>query len=337
MSEQVDNKVVFHPVNIKVRFEIPPGERSSTAALMQSLRPADDAPTLHFLDVCAISHIKTHLKKPPEPSAPIRESISELIKLDTPGNGISYLAAFLEIISDLKKPRTDEELIAEVSHDIAALQQFFTKAIVYEKNLITPAIILELKGEHPEELGPTYHEFLIYVNSMGLHDKPPADKRLELVADICSKAQSLEILKNHPVVITSVACVYSFVPAFKVMKLKKNPDEFNASNALGDIQLIQRIANFSNMILNVWNTHKKGYARTKFFTDDRYLRLLLDCFAVTNVTRKEIEGQTTTNYQMTTDFARLLPVLHTETGDIKGLEEEEERYEVYRLLGIASS
>ncbi|WP_248767307.1 hypothetical protein [Pseudomonas sp. MWU12-2345] len=337
MSEQVDKEIVFHPINIKVRFEIPAGEHSSAAALMRSLCPADGAPTLHLLDVCAISHIKTHLKKPPAPSVPVRESISELIKLDKPRDGISYIAAFLEIISDLKKPRADEDLIAEVSGDIVAMQKFFTKARVYEKNLITPAMILELKGEHPEELGPAYLEFLIYVNSMGLHDKPLAERRLELVADICSKAQSLGILKNHPVVIVSVACVYSFLPAFKVVKFKKNPDEFDASNALGDIQLVQRIANFSNMILNVWIAHGKGYAKTKFFTDDRNLRLLLDCFTVTNVTRKEIESQTTTNYQMTTDFARLLPVLHTEAGHIKGLEEEDERYEVYRLLGIASS
>ena len=335
MSEQVDKKT--QPVNIKVRLEIPAGKRSSATALAQSLRPADNAPTLHFLDVCAISHIKTHLKKSPDPSAPVRESIAELIKLDKPGDGISYLAAFLEIISNIDKPRTDEDLVAEVSHDIAAMQQFFTKAIVYEKDLITPAMILELKGEHPEELGPVYHEFLKCVNAMGLHDKPPAHKRLKLVADICSKAQSLGILKNHPVVITSIACVYSFVPAFRVMKLKRDPEEFDASNALGDIQLIQRVANFSSMILNVWNTYKKGYARTRFFTDDRYLRLLLDCFTVTNVTRKEVESQTTTNYQMTTDFARLLPVLHTEAGDVKGVEEEDERYEIYRLLGIASS
>ena len=337
MSEQVDKKTAFQSVNIKVRFETPAGKRSSATALVQSLCPAENAPTLHFLDVCAISHIKTHLKKSPDPSAPVRDSIAELIKLDKPGDGISYLAAFLEIISDIDKPRTDEDLVAEVSHDIAAMQQFFTKAVVYEKGLITPAMILELKGEHPEELGPVYHEFLRYVNAMGLHDKPAARKRLKLVADICSKAQSLGILKNHPVVITSIACVYSFDPAFGVMKFKKDPGKFDASNALGDIQLIQRVAKFSSMILNVWSAHKKGYARTRFFTDDINLRLLLDCFTVTNVTREEVESQTTTSYQMTTDFARLLPVLHTEAGDIKGVEEEDERYEIYRLLGIASS
>ncbi|WP_040067950.1 hypothetical protein [Pseudomonas batumici] len=334
MNEQSNKEFGFQRVSIKVRFEIPAGDHHSTAALTQWRRLANQAPTLHFLDVCAISHIKTHLKKSPDPDAPVRESISELRKLDVPGNGISYLAAFLEKTSDLNHPKTDEGLVAEVECDLTALQQFFKNAKVYEGGHITPDQILELKGEHPEELGPIYHQFLIFINSLKLYDAPAADKRLELVAQICSKAEKLGILKNHPVVITSVACVYGFVPALKVIKFKEDPAEFNASNALGDIQLIQRIANMSNLILEIWRKQRIGYAKTKFFTDDRDLRLLLECFSVSDVSRNESEGLTTTSYQITTNFARLLPVLHNQAGDIKSLKEDEERSEVYRLLGI---
>ncbi|AXH54539.1 hypothetical protein [Pseudomonas amygdali] len=334
MDEQSEKESGFLRVQIKVKLKISTGNYGAKVNEMRSLPLAGRGPTLHFLDLCAISHIKTYLKKGQDPNAPIRESISELRKLDVAGDGISYLASLLEKTSDLNRSTSDEELVSEVEQDLASLQQFFKNSTVYEGGRVTPAQILDLKGEHPEELGPIYHQFLIFINSLKLSDVPAADKRLEVVAQVSSKAQELGILKNHPLVIVSIACIYGFVPAAKVIKFKDNPAEFNASGALGDIQLIQRLANMANLVREVWRQHRKGYAHTNFFTDDRNLRLLLECFVVRDVSRSELENMMTTSYQMTTDFARLLPVLHNRFGEVKGLKEDKERSEIYRLLGI---
>lgn len=287
-------------------------------------------PTLHFLDLCTISHIKTSLERDPNEASSEPRTLTWLRENDLPHNGFSYLPALMEKASDTKSNFDTEGLIDEAVRDLTALNKFFQNARVVEDITLASKYVSDLKGIHPEQLGPQYHEFLDYVNGVQLFNTIAPAKRLKVAEAICEKAASLGIYKGHPLVLASVACIYGCVAAKKVLKFKKDPGEFSSSNALGDVQVIQRVGKLTHLI----EQDQQSFARTAFVTDDKHLQDFYDFFFINDVESVEDEDTTSTKYEMTIKADKLFPDLFEQNGEPKGDAENVEILKLYVLFGM---
>lgn len=291
-------------------------------------------PTLFFLDLCTISHIKDSLERAPDDILTEPPSLADLRLNDLPQNGISYLPALMEKASDTNSNFSVEGLIDEAGRDLTALKRFFKHARLVESMELVSTYVTDLKGVHPEILGPSYHEFLNFVNSLQIFNKPAASKRLETVKAICDQAGSLGIHKGHPLILASLACIYGCVAAKKVFKFKQDPSKFSSSNALGDIQIIQRIGKLSQLIEEEGGKTAGGFLRTNFVTDDTYLKDFYKYFFINEVTSDEIGDSTSTTYEMTVKADKLFPDIFNEDGAVKGDAENEELLKIYAFVGF---
>lgn len=291
-------------------------------------------PTLFFLDLCTISHIKDSLKRDPDDTSAEPPSLAALRLNDLPQNGISYLPALMEKASDTDSNFSVEGLIEEVGRDLNAMRRFFKHARLVESMELASTYVTDLKGVHPEILGPSYHEFLNLVNGLQIFNKITASKRIKTVKAICDQAASLGIHTGHPLVLASLACIYSCVAAKKVLKFKKNPNEFSSSNALGDIQIIQRVGKLSQLIEEKGRKTPGSYLRTQFVTDDTHLKDFYKYFLINDVISEENGDSTTTTYKITVKADQLFPDLFNEDGSVKGDAENEELLKIYAFVGV---
>ena len=287
-------------------------------------------PTLYFLDLCTISHIKSSLERDAADASAEPRTLTWLRENDLPHNGFSYLPALMEKASDTNSNFDVNGLTEEAVRDLAALNSFFEHARVVEDINLASKYVADLKGVHPEILGPRYHEFLDHVNGLKLFNTIASSKRLKSAEAICEKAESLGIVKGHPLVLASVACVYGCVAAKKVLKFKKDPVEFSSSNALGDVQVIQRIGQLTKLV----EQSQRGFARTGFVTDDKYLQDFYNFFFVNDVASEEGEDTTSTKYEMTIQADKLFPDLFDQNGVPKGDAENGEILKLYALFGV---
>jgi len=311
-------------------FTITTSETPENRDKLDLIRAWDKSiPTLYFLDICSISHIKKSQSAALSDNFPRQESLKSLEAIDLPHNGISYLPALMEKASDKNSKFSIEELTAEAERDLKALRDFFKKAKIYESEELAFKYINELKGVQPEILGEKYHSFLNYANEFGIYNPLADNKKLKAVEALCNESDRLGIIKSHPVVLASLACIYGCLPAKKVMKFKKNPDQFNSSNALGDILMIQRIAQLTQMIEDAGSS-----IRTSFFTDDNSLREFYEIFFVNDVcTELNDEGSMSTAFKMTAKGNCIFPDLYNLDGTIKDDKKEQELFKIYELIG----
>jgi len=197
---------------------------------------SDIIPTIYFLDVCTISNIKKQLSD--NGKGYLSPNLNFLKKIDLSHNGLSYFPALMERVSDQKNIPTIEHLKEEANRDVNAIDKYFKNAKLVEPIEFIYEFIEELCGSHIEILGEQYHSYLNKINSMGVADAKSRKERLKFAQQIFHVANELEIPSSHPVVISSIACVYGCISAKKVMKFKKKKSAFNSSNALGDIMSI---------------------------------------------------------------------------------------------------
>ncbi|MFJ2287804.1 hypothetical protein ACIOUF_15790 [Pseudomonas iridis] len=291
---------------------------------------SDMIPTLFFLDLCTISHIKTSLECGSEGAPSEPKSLAWLRENDVPHNGFSYLPALMEKASDTQSNFDAEGLTQEAIRDLTSLKAFFKQARIVEDVNFASDYVETLMGIHPESLGASYHEFLNFVNGLRIFNTIASAKRLKAAKNICEKATSLGISKGHPLILASLACVYGCVPSKKVLKFKEDPAEFSSSNALGDVQVIQRVGKLTHMI----EQNERGYPRAQFVTDDRHLRDFYKFFFVNEVVSLESDDTTTTKYEVTIQANMLFPDLFDEHGRPKGEAENAEILEIYALVGF---
>ncbi|AZF34005.1 hypothetical protein C4J89_4568 [Pseudomonas sp. R4-35-07] len=287
-------------------------------------------PTLFFLDLCTISHIKKSLERDSDGAPPEPKSLAWLRKNDLPHNGFSYLPALMEKASDAQSNFDVEGLTQEAIRDLTALKGFFKQARVLEDIDLASKYISTLKGIHPEILGPSYHDFLSFVNGLRIFNAIAPAKRYKAAQNICEKAASLSIHKGHPLILASLACIYGCVAAKKVLKFKDDPADFSPSNALGDVQVIQRVGQLTQLI----EQNEREFARTQFVTDDRHLQDFYKFFFVNEVVSEEGNDSTSIKYEMTIQANMLFPDLFDEDGFAKGEAENEEILKIYALVGF---
>ncbi|RMS85410.1 hypothetical protein [Pseudomonas savastanoi] len=287
-------------------------------------------PTLFFLDLCTVSHIKKFIERRPETTESEPSHLAWLRKNDLPQNGFSYLPALMEKASDTQSNFDVEGLTQEAIGDLTALKGFFKQARVIENADLASQYVTTLKGVHPELLGPSYHDFLNFVNGLRIFDTVAPDKRLKKAQDICAHAASLGIPEGHTLILASLACIYGCVAAKKVLKFKKDPAEFNSSNALGDVQVIQRVGHLTKLIERT----ERGFARTHFVTHDKHLQDFYKFFFINDVISEEGDDSTSTRYEMTIKADMLFPDLFDANGSPKGDAENEEILKLYALIGF---
>lgn len=266
---------------------------------------AASIPTLYFLDICVVGATKltdNALETNPRKS----KLVSHLRELDRPQNCFSYLCALMEKVSDSRGRITDAELEKQLISDLSALRDFFKNASVYESDEFIISFLRELRGSAIEVKRPNYLELLEAANGrFALKDSTSPRLRLEKAKNIVNEAESLKISKQHPVVITVLACLYGNSAAKNLMKFKADPDRFEAENALADIMAISR---FSAIKLQIEYLGRNGgrFLRSDFITDDNGLSELIKCYKPSFVKHKDTGGGRETQLSFDVDLKRIL-------------------------------
>ncbi|EIU7615496.1 hypothetical protein L3I75_004357 [Vibrio vulnificus] len=313
---------------IKIKTNIT-HENQGFLELFQRLN--DITPTLYFLDVCTISNIKKELA---DESGEYKSPNARFLRsIDTEINGISYFPSLMERVSDQNNTPTVDDLKTEARRDLEALDLYFKKIKLVEHLDFIDHFIEEICGGHIEASASLYHEYLNKVNSMGIADTKSQKERLEFAKKIVDEANKLGVAQSHPVVISTVACIYGCISAKKVLKFKTNPSAFNSSNAIGDIMLMQRVGEFTYDIESLSKSCR--FVRAKLVTDDHHLRLFYDYFFVQDFSREKIDDGSLKRFKITFEPEKVFPVLFNEVGSLKNTSCEEEYSNILRLLGAS--
>lgn len=318
---------------VKITFTNSPENREFLDAIKQW---SDSIPTMYFLDICCVSNIKDKniYFNEPEKYKDKCDFLERLSTVDLPHNAISFLPALIEKVSDLFNDKSRNELKEEVERDLDALNGFFKKARVVEEKKFTEMYVEGMKSEYPESSGEAYHAFLEYVNSMKLGNPISPVNRLSVAKEIIGKATEINVDKFSAVVITAIACVYGCIPAKKVMKFKDDPEKFNSSNALADIQTISRIGRLANEIERNYHLGKTKYARTTFLTDDNNLKKMYDYFFVKDVTKTENQSGVNHHIKLTIDGGLLFPDLFVYKDEKDQQKKQKEYVELLDFMGV---
>ena len=319
----------------EISINIPPDQIEMYSAAMQQWML--NVPTLYFLDVCSISHIKAYLPSKRIKDQHHNQSIRELHDLDLTGNGVSYLSALMEKASDQRTNFNVSEFLLEARRDWDAMGAFFKNARVVEPWDFVESYVNQLFGTHPEELIPEYLEFLQFANDRGLHNKISERKRLKMAQVLCTKALELGISTSHPVVLVVIASIYGCEDARLVMKFSGKPGNFNPGNALGDIQTISRAAGTLTDIVRRIGASGGPFRSAKFKTADSSLQNLLRYLTMQSVHITETEDGATHKFTMFPDAQRLYPNLFGPEGMPKDENSQVELFNLYKLLGVAYS
>lgn len=319
----------FNQITIRVR--LPQDQAELIYAAMQ--RWMLEVPTVYFLDICSIGHIKTYLKTGEFKDARHEASIQELQKIDIKHNAVSYLPALMEKASDQRSKFSAETFIVEARRDWNAMSAFFKSAQVYEPWEFVEAYATDLFGAHPEQSNPAYLAFLQFANDQGLHNKTTKQNRLRVAQVLCTEAQKLGISTGHPVVLVPIACIYGCLDAQKVMKFSAKPGNFNPGNALGDIQSISRVGGILTNLIQRAGASGGRFMNGQFVTSDSPLYNMLRCFTVGSVNTTETPDGATHRISISVDAPRLYPDLFGADREPKDDESRAELAKLYELLG----
>lgn len=316
---------------ITMRVSLPQEQAESLLAAMQQWMLK--VPTVYFLDICSIGHIKTYHQTGEFKDARHEASIQALQKLDIEHNAVSYLPALMEKASDQRSKFSAEKFIVEARRDWDAMSTFFKSAHVYEPWEFVEAYAADLFGAHPEQSNPAYLAFLQFANDQGLHNKTIERNRLKVAQILCAKAQELGICTGHPVVLVPIACVYGCLDAQKVMKFSAKPENFNPGNALGDIQSISRVGGVLTDFIQRAGASGGPFRNGRFETADSPLHNMLRCFTVRSVNTTEIPGGAAHRISISVDAPRLYPDLFGAAREPKDDKSRAELAKLYKLLG----
>lgn len=286
-------------------------------------------PEMIFLDLCTVSHIKDAEKSDQTSNPQIKETVRRLREIDKEKNKISYFLALMERASDQNKGLPADELVTQATRDFLVVKRFFQNAKMAESEEFIASYVVDLNGMHTEVAGNNYHSFLNFINAIKLYNPLAPKEKIHTAAKICDEAKRLSIDRQHPVVLTALACVYGCLPAKKVLKLSSNSEKFSASNALGDIQAIQRINLLASGLPPM---------RTRFITADSYLEDYCKFFELNAVDSTSTEEGMTTKYNISVKGELLFPDLYSSAEEL--LEESvvqqkaEERAQLGKLIGV---
>ena len=284
---------------IRLAFSFTP----ELAAEMQAW--SDFIPTLYMLDIC-VANVTKLSQAALDANARKAALVERLRHLDKPQNSFSYLLALIEKASGPRAGLTDEELEAQILHDVAKMRKFFVHAKILEADEFLLGLARVLRHEPPELARDAYLEFLRRANALGLANPVARADRLQMAHAILALADSLSITRQHSTVLLSLACLYGNVAARKVMKFRADPCSFRAENALADIMVISRFIPLKLQIEQETRDRGRGFMRSIFLTDDTGLTEVLSCFKGQKVRFMEKNGSHETMLNVKVELATLL-------------------------------
>lgn len=320
-----------HFKKITMRIRVSPDQRETIASMQQWMLRV---PTVYFLDICAIAHIKAYLPVKRVKDEHHQKSIRALLDLDLPHNSVSYLPALMEKASDLRSKLSPHEFVREARRDWDAMRIFFKEACVLEPWGFVEDYASKLFGAHIEQSTPAYLEFLQFANDEGLHNKIAEGKRLKIAQVLCDKAQKLGITTSHPVVLVPIASVYGCEDARLVMKFAAKPGKFNPGNALGDIQSISRFSGLMKTLIQLAGVNGGSFKNGKFKTADSPLHNMLRYFTVESVDASDMSDRVAIKLIVSIDAPSLYPVLFGPDRELKDKKSQVELDRLYKLLGL---
>lgn len=315
--------------NMAIRFRIPQDQAEEFLTIMYQWKMM--IPTMYFLDICSISHIKTYLANNNFTDDFHKKSIQALQSYDIPRNKISIFTAILEK-SGNNKCFTTSNFENELLGDLRAVKRFFQNAEAFESEDFIMNSANNLIENHVEQAIPVYLEFLQFANGAGLHNVAHENKRYVIAKNLCDEAQNLGVSRSHPVVFLTIACLYGCKDAQKIMKFSGNQDNFKPLNALGDIQALSRIAKAKQLIMEFVG-HNHSHMRCEFVTADTALSNLTSYFTVENTNSETMSSGSIDEYTASADSSRLFPDLFDSEGRPKNETSKNELKQILELLG----
>lgn len=263
--------------------------------------------TMHFLDICALDVTKRTEAELATDSSKVAMA-ARLRELDLPTNRFSCLLALMEKTSDTRSSQSDEELQAQIVGDVEQMRRFFDQATDGEPSGYVEKYIRQLRKVPAELARPTYLTFLKSANDgrFGLHQMIAKRKRLKIASTLLELADSLEISRQHPIVVVTLACLYGNGSAREVLKFTPKRESYPAENVLADLMAIGR---FLGKKLELEEDYKLGltsFRHVTYITRDKGLEEVMSCFHGEALTIQDADSHQEVLTRGRVDFARLL-------------------------------
>jgi len=276
--------------------------------------------TMHFLDICALDVTKR--TKAQIAADPRKAAMAERLEvLDISTNRISCLLALMEKTSDTRSTRTDEDLKVQILGDIQHARSFFNHAEVVERDEYVEDYITELRRIAVELGRPAYLAFLRAVNDgdFGMHQPIPKPKRFKVAATLVEMADDLEVSRQHPVLVVTLACLYGNASARGVLKFRPDPAAFDAENALADVMAIRRLMDRQLEFERDYHLGLTSIRHAAYVTDDDGLALVMSRFHGTTLSTRDAGDHQEVLVRGKVDFADLLTEISHEPGPLTDL------------------
>lgn len=294
MTDPADRRTLQGP---RFRYAMPyPGP-----SLSQARRRRPSA-TMHFLDICAVDVLK-------RPEAEVASNprkaalVARLRDLDLKGDRISYLLALMEKVSDPRSTRSDADLKTNIVNDVGYMRRFFVNATVAEPDDFLVKSIADIRFNPIEQTRPAYRDFLRAANDrFGLANPVARKARFSMAERLVAAADTLNISRQHTVVVLTLARLYGNPAAAKVMKFTADPRTFDVENVLADVMPIGRFLERKLILEKDWRDGRGDFSQATYVTDDAGLQEVLACYEGLSVEQSNVgdlqEIRTTGRVQM---------------------------------------
>jgi hypothetical protein len=306
MSNQESEKEFTAGSSITLQMQLTPDQ------LIMMREWSKMIPTLYMLDICVVS--ATKLTNASLESNPRKTKlVNYLRELDTPNNCFSYLFALMEKVSDSRGIDTEEKLEEKILSDLFSLRKFFKNSKVFEPDEFVLKFLKELRGIPIENKRNEYLSFINDLNGTFNLSNPVSPKqRLNIAKKIIKHAVALNIVRQHPIVVIGLACLYENPAAKRLMKFSSDSKKFDPENVLADIMLINRFAGIKLEIEQMGRNGSGKYLRNEFITDDVGLIEILKCFTPNYIKHTDRHDGRETQTTITVKLKDLLTEINDE-------------------------
>ncbi|WP_368165082.1 hypothetical protein [Aeromonas sp. R6-2] len=287
--------------------------------------------TILLMDICTIGLIKDRSNILIGNDNRKKERLSELTELaKSKEYRFSFLLSIIEKATDRKNELTVDAVIKEFEHDWQCVANFVGLDYMREPLSLLKHMIYTLmnsdysKDEWAELSLPNVLKLLDYYSSFKITGIPSQKDRYIISEKLVRFSKELEFHHGHIAIIICVAAIYGCRDAINILKIK-NKGHFNASNCLGDIMTLYRVATVVEMLKN---TPKSQEVRCIFRTENKALENLhsyREATCNTNIDTGETSKSTTIK-----EPERLFPMLFKKND----VQEKKEREAIYRLLNL---
>lgn len=263
-----------------------------------------------LLDICSVSLIKGRNSNMAGKGKRAQELLAQLKKMAQCGlYRFSFLLPILEKCTDYTNVHNSDELVAIFKDDYAQIVNFVgSKNIVEPPQALEKMIVTLMDESTPKELRaelsiPASLALLNFFNQeMRVTSTPARNLRFKLAVRVADEGERLGLMKGYPTIAICIASIYGCEEARGILKIKKDINDFNPSNCLGDIMSFYRVANARFLLQSAYPG-----ASVIFRTEDSDLESMHKWF-YTRVTGVTDEG---TIMKTTCDAPdKLLPMLY---------------------------